>query len=1456
MKEFKGVKLFLSLRTKMRTKVIRLLGVLGVFFFVLNTLAFTTTPDDTEWVPLSSAKSKRAQWVGIEKSPPPRVVAKDQENSVKILFEFYGYFKKTLEMNQMDFTSLSIPGCGITGDIGNPALPFKGLFVEIPYGVEPVVEVTDVVSVTGAVKFPILPQQPPEPDTEVPTPPFKMNRSAYINKEFLPTSPVEIEQIGFIRGRRVVFLKIQPFQYRAVTGETRIFTKMTINLVFSGKKDLVKRVRQKRLLSPKFEAQARRLIVNYKRLEETHLPEHPTGQREDNAADYLIIADDSICSNCGEGENNKIEQLARWKTKKGYLTRIALMSEVGTTSDDIRSYIQNAYDTWTPAPTYVLLIGDHDTVPSVDMPAVVGVTKAYSSDHPYTLVDGDDYWSDICIGRLSVESGTSQCIDVINKLLDYDQSPDTVGSWYNNSLLLALFQDSSEPNCIPEKFYVDIVAHIHDYLGSIGQNITTVLATQNFCGEGYHPRSSSYAHKPTFSDPLPYNDTNGDFIDTSDLDQQRQSISDAINGGVGLVIHRDHGAGVNNVYWSKPRYNSNDVNMLENGTMTPVVFSINCGTGKFRSGTSIAEVFQRKAEGGAVGVIAPTRSTWGGFNELLAQGAFTSIWPHYDPTHGRSQGTIRRMGEVLNFMKMYLYTYVGNSANGGTELHSYEYHWFGDPEMEYRSDTPSDLTGIYHPAVIAPVDDRFELEGAPDGALVGLSQEDTSGELHPLGQGVSRDNTAVIDLHTPVSSDGGPVYLTVTNHDLAPYETQLPLCRYFVDVDVDSPGDGTSWANAFDNIQEGIDAAASAASVHGACDVWVAKGIYYTYDTDPTDMVLLKENVHVYGGFSGTENSLYKRNWMDNATILSGYDSSSSNKVYHVVSNWDMNGTNDKFDNWTLDGFFIICGDANSPDAPNRAGGGMYIRLSSTYARARVANCAFLYNKSAYGGGVCINNSSPTITDTYLWNNESSYRGGGLYVYAGSPSIENCNFSYNTAASYGGAMYTRYSGAKISNSTFFQNSTGENGNGGGLYTYNRSNNLSPAVDGCEFIDNSAKTGGGVYNFTYRSTTSPVFTNCTFEANQATSTGDGGGGMYNYDYDSNIAPRLINCLFYRNNAINNKGGAMYNYKRAGDTTASPTITNSTFAFNYSQYSPGGVRNWRSSVGAINNIFWGNDFVGILDGNVSDSTVSYCALQQEWTGSGDDNIFGQDPLFDDPIQDDFRITESSPCINAGTDASAPDSDIVQYPRDEEPDIGAYEYQGKCVFYVSTEGKDSNSGFSWQDAFSTVQKAIDAAQEASDESGSCEVWVKEGTYYIFKGNKTDTVRLQPHVYLYGGFAGNETSLGQRNLRMHHTILDGSDGSLADDHRVYHVVTGSDESGIDGFIIKNGRANGTTNNRRGAGMLNNESSPEVSNCIFIDNHADSYGGGIYCLDSYPTIKNCLFSRNLGSYGGGIYVR
>ena len=84
--------------------------------------------------------------------------------------------------------------------------------------------------------------------------------------------------------------------------------------------------------------------------------------------------------------------------------------------------------------------------------------------------------------------------------------------------------------------------------------------------------------------------------------------------------------------------------------------------------------------------------------------------------------------------------------------------------------------------------------------------------------------------------------------------------------------------------------------------------------------------------------------------------------------------------------------------------------------------------------------------------------------------------------------------------------------------------------------------------------------------------------------------------------------------------------------------------------------------------------------------------------------------------------------------------------------------------------------------------------------------------------------------------------------------VVTCASGEGSDtvlnGFVITNGDSPG------GGGMLNQESSPTVSNCTFSGNSAAlGYGGGMYNNLSSPTVSNCRFSGNTADlFGGGIY--
>jgi len=107
-------------------------------------------------------------------------------------------------------------------------------------------------------------------------------------------------------------------------------------------------------------------------------------------------------------------------------------------------------------------------------------------------------------------------------------------------------------------------------------------------------------------------------------------------------------------------------------------------------------------------------------------------------------------------------------------------------------------------------------------------------------------------------------------------------------------------------------------------------------------------------------------------------------------------------------------------------------------------------------------------------------------------------------------------------------------------------------------------------------------------------------------------------------------------------------------------------------------------------------------------------------------------------------------------------------QTIHYVDDDAIGANTGTSWADAFTTLQPALAAAQPGD------QIWVAAGTYV---GNFT----LAVEVGLYGGFAGTETELTQRDWKANPTILDGNlTGSV-----VTSPVGATATTRIDGFTI-----------------------------------------------------------------------
>ena len=186
---------------------------------------------------------------------------------------------------------------------------------------------------------------------------------------------------------------------------------------------------------------------------------------------------------------------------------------------------------------------------------------------------------------------------------------------------------------------------------------------------------------------------------------------------------------------------------------------------------------------------------------------------------------------------------------------------------------------------------------------------------------------------------------------------------------------------------------------------------------------------------------------------------------------------------------------------------------------------------------------------------------------------------------------------------------------------------------------------------------------------------------------------------------------------------------------------------------------------------------------------------------------------------------------------------------VLYVKVTGASTNSCYNWTDACD-LQSAL--TYSGPDD----EIWVASGTYIptTILTDRSATFRMKSGVAVYGGFAGTETQLEERDWEANPTILSGDIGTAeVDTDNSYHVVTASGVDAttiLDGFTITGGNTNS-----EGGGMYNKDSSPTLSNLIFTNNKG-AVGGGMYNENGSPILTNITFYRNNADAGGGMFNR
>jgi len=571
-------------------------------------------------------------------------------------------------------------GMSKTYDSGNPDLPVINRLIEIPPNSEVKIKILnydeEVVDLNNyGFDNKIIPAQPSHHKSQdLKKVPFVKNDKVYHKNEFYKKKLVKFEDKGYLRNKHLGYIEISPFIYNPVSNVLKVLNNLEVEISFIPASKHLK-ANKSNLNSDYFNS------INYPTINQ--IQEAKT--LVSGPVKYVIVADRMF--------EETLQDFVLWKTQKGFVVVEAYTDDIGGSTTEIKTYLQELYE--NPAdgisPTFALLVGDVAQIPAFD-----GNAGGHKTDLYYFEYTGDKL-PEVFYGRFSAET-IAELQPQIDKTLEIEK-----------------YQ-------MPDPAYLDNVVLVAGVDGTYAP--THGNGAINYANN-YYTNSSSGINSYYYL----FGDDSG--VMASDNSGASESVRNNISAGASFSNYTAH-CGISG--WSDPGFNSGNIDALTNNHMYPLMIGNCCESNTFNYDDCFGEKLLMAANKGAVGYIGGSNLTYwdedyywgiGLTGEIIANPTYENsglgAYDRFFHLNGESktdwyvtQGQINVAGNLA----------VEASTSTRKAYYWEIYHLMGDPSLTPFVTVPSVLTATYNNEMVVSTT-TFEV-ATEENAYVAIS---LNGEL-------------------------------------------------------------------------------------------------------------------------------------------------------------------------------------------------------------------------------------------------------------------------------------------------------------------------------------------------------------------------------------------------------------------------------------------------------------------------------------------------------------------------------------------------------------------------------------------------------------------------------------------------------------------------------------------------------------------------------------------------------